>query len=57
MNMKEISIQIKSPILNTYVFEKLEDEIADLLRDMKLEGEVYSNITGNSLTVLKQDWR
>ncbi|MBE0427967.1 MAG: hypothetical protein IBX72_15170 [Nitrospirae bacterium] len=55
--MKEISIQIKSPILNTYVFEKLEDEIADLLRDMRLEGEVHSNITGNRLTVLKQDWR
>lgn len=57
MNMKEISIQIKSPIINTYVFEKLEDKIAELLKDMRLQGEIHSKITGNSLTVLEQDWR
>lgn len=48
--MKEIAIRVQT-WLDGYQWEKLEDAIAECLRKFRIEGEVESEATGNSISV------
>lgn len=49
--MKEIIIRVQT-WLDGYQWEKLEDEIAECVREFGVKGEVESKATGNSISIL-----
>ena len=53
---KKIIITIKHPNVITYEYwEKLENKLTYLLQDYRIQGEIFNEVTANSMTINKKD--